>query len=279
MQSILRPFPRLVHKPGGAGRAEARAWKDLTGRVAPDRTFKEVGPGLEPGTKLSSFRTKQVVLLVFWLQPCPLCKRELPKAQRLHELYGRSGLKVISVVHRLTPEQVAPTMKKEGWTFAVARDADGRLARAYGGGRRPGYYLIGIDGRVRSSNALNERVVKSELGKWRVKELGSMPSELDNARSYVRAGNYGAALRSAEAVARRPEASAEVQAAVERLTSVAGQKMQNRVERAKSWAAAGQQARAAEEYRGIVKTFRGTSLESRAKALQDVFLRQEGRGG
>ena len=106
-----------------------------------------------------------------------------------------------------------------------------------------------------------------------------MPSELDNARSYVRAGNYGAALRSAEAVARRPEASAEVQAAVERLTSVAGQKMQNRVERAKSWAAAGQQARAAEEYRGIVKTFRGTSLESRAKALQDVFLRQEGRGG
>lgn len=254
--------------------AEAANWRDLTGRVAPDLVFDETEQDLKPGTKLSSFRGKQVVLLVFWLRDCAHCRRELPKVQRLHERLGSSGLKVISVVHQFPPSQVLGVMKKRGWTFSVARDQKGQLAARYGGGRRPGYYVIGIDGRVKSSNALNEQVVLKELGRWRVHELGPVPAELKAARVLVGAGDYGAALRSAEAVAKRPNVSAEVQAAVERLSRLAGKKLQNRVTRAKVWAASGQRARAAEEYHGIVKTFRGTSLESRAKALQGVFLEE-----
>jgi peroxiredoxin len=259
-------------------RAEAANWKDLTGRVAPDLVFENTAGELPAGTRLSSFRGKQVVLLVFWLRDCPHCRRELPKVQRLYELYGRSGLTVISIVHRHTPAEVAGIMTKAGWTFPVVQDLKGHLAAPYGGGRRPGFYLVGIDGRVKSSNALNDKVVLSELGKWRVHELGSMPVVLKTAEEFVRAGDYGAGLRSAEAVAKRPEADAEVQAAVERLAAIAAQKMQNRIDRAKDWAEAGDTARASEEYRAIVETFEGTSLESRAVAVREVYLRK-GSGG
>ena len=257
---------------GGGTDAEAANWRDLTGRVAPDLTFAQAGQGLAPGTKLSSFRGKEVVLLAFWLRDCPHCKREMPKVQRLHALYGRSGLRVISIVHKFSPANVIPVMRERGWTFSVATDPTGRLAEAYGGGRRPGYYVVGIDGRIKSSNALNERVIAAELGRWRLNELGAVPPELKAARDLVYAGRYGSALRAAEAIAKQPKSSAGVQAAVERLTQIAGRKLQARASNANAWAAAGQRGRAAEEYRAIVKTFEGTSLASRAKALQDHFL-------
>ncbi|MDJ0520991.1 MAG: TlpA disulfide reductase family protein [Planctomycetota bacterium] len=249
----------------------AKQWRDLNGRVAPDLTFGETALGLAPGTRLASFRKKRVVLLAFWLRDCQHCKRELPKVQRLHDLYGRSGLQVISVCHGFPLGQVLPTMKKRGWTFPVARDPKGTLASYYGGGRRPGFYVVGIDGRIKASNSLAERVIRSELGRWRLAELGAVPSELKAARDSVWAGDYGAALRSAEAVGRKPGASAAVRAAIARLTRIAGTKLQNRRDRAEAWHARGLIQRAQQEYRGIVATFKGTSLESTARALAQNY--------
>lgn len=257
--------------------AEAANWRNLTGRVAPNLTFSGAVKGVAPNTKLSSYRGKSVVLLVFWLRDCPHCKREMPKVQRLYELYGDSGLQVISIVHKFTPEQVQAHMQKLGWTFPVVQDERGRLAAPYGGGRRPGYFVIGIDGRVKSSNALNERVIQAELGRWRTHELGAVPSELSAARDLVYNGRYGSALRTAEAVAKRPDASAEVQAAVKRLAVLAGRKLQQRVDRANALARAGHRGRAAVEYDAIVETFQGTSLAVRAKALRDTFRASDGR--
>lgn len=245
----------------------ASKWRDLNGRVAPDLVFQETALGLPAGTRLSSFRGKQVVLIVFWLRDCQHCKRELPKVQRLHAMYGRSGLRVISICHGFALNQVTPTMAQRGWTFPVVRDAQGKLASYYGGGRRPGFYVVGIDGRIKASNSLSERVIRTELGRWRLAELGTVPSELRKARESVYAGDYGAALRAAEAVGKQAGASAAVRAAVARLTTIAGRKLQNRVDRAEAWHKAGQRQRAEQEYRGIVATFLGTSLESRAKAL------------
>jgi peroxiredoxin len=247
--------------------AAAASWRDLNGRVAPDLVFQETALGLPAGTRLSSYRGKEVVLLAFWLRDCPHCKRELPKVQRLHDLYGRSGLSVISICHGFELDEVTPTMAKRAWTFPVARDAKGQMAASYGGGRRPGFYVVGIDGRVKASNSLSDRVIRTELGRWRLAELGTVPAELKAARESVYAGDYGAALRAAEAVGRRAGASAEVRAAVARLTTIAGRKLQNRVDRAEAWHKAGHEQRASQEYRGIVATFLGTSLETRAKAL------------
>jgi thiol-disulfide isomerase/thioredoxin len=255
----------------GPGTAEAAGWRDLTDRVAPDLTFSEAALGIRPGTTLSSYRSKQVVLLVFWLRDCPHCKRELPKVQRLHELYGRSGLTVISVVHHYALPEVTPVMAARGWTFGVVRDRDGKMALRYGGGRRPGYFIIGIDGRVKASG-LSQGALQAELARWRLHELGTVPDELAEARKQVEAGDYGAALRVAEAVGARAGVSAAVRAAVARLKEIAGHKLQNRVDRAEDWAREGKADKALAEYRAIVSTFRGTSLEARARAVYDDYV-------
>ena len=253
----------------------ANRWRDLTGRIAPDLTFKETALGLDAGTKLSSFRGKKVVVLAFWLRDCPHCKRELPRLQKMHELWHRSGLQVVSIVHdNRSLQDVVQAMKRRGWTFPVARDAGQRMALAYGGGRRPGFYVVGIDGRVKASNALNDRVVRTELSRWRVHELerdGPFPAQLKRARAHVASGNYGAALRAAEAEGSKAGASADVRAGVSRLKAIATRKLQNRVDRAESWYAQGAVKRAQDEFDGIVATFKGTSLEAKAKALRDQF--------
>ena len=261
----------------GGREAEAGKWNDLTGRMAPDLGFADAAQGLAPGTRLSSFRRKQVVVLVFWLRDCPHCKRELPKVQRLHALYGNSGLRVVSVVHKFPLSQIVPTMRKRGWTFPVARDATGSMAGLYGGGGRPGIYLIGIDGRVKTSSGLSERRIQSELGRWRLNELGAFPEALRKARDHVFAGDYGSALRSAEGAVASGTATPEVRAAVARLKQIAGRKLQNRQARAERWSAAGNNKRAEQEYRGMVTTFKGTSLEARATALFERFKARVGR--
>lgn len=250
----------------------ARKWRNFNGRMAPDLTFNDTALGLKAGTRLSSFRGREVVLLVFWLRDCQHCKRELPKAQRLHERNARSGLRVISICHAYPLKDVTPLMAKRGWTFPVVRDPKGTMAAYYGGGRRPGFFLIGIDGRVKSSNSLAPRMIETELGKWRLAELGAVPAELKTARERVFARDYGAALRAAEEAGRKPGISAEVRAAIARLTTIAGRKLQIRVDRADTLHKRGFAERAAQEYRGIVAAFTGTSLESRAKALQKSYL-------
>ena len=270
---------------GGGPAQAADNWRDLTGRIAPDLTFEDTAQGLPGGTKLSSLRGKKVVVLAFWLRDCRHCKRELPRVQRMHELWQRSGLQVISVVHnRYTLAQVVETMKARGWTFPVARDGDGSMAKAYGGGRRPGFYVIGIDGRVKASNALSERIVQTELARWRVHELeqgGAFPAELKRARAHVSGGNYGAALRAAEAEGNKADASAAVRAAVARLKAIATTKLQNRVDRAEAWYAEGDEAsvrKARGEYEAILATFKGTSLEAKARSLRDQFLAKAAGG-
>lgn len=269
----------VVATAGLPGTAEAAGWRDLTGRMAPDITFSETAQGLPAGTRLAGLRGKQVVVLAFWLRDCPHCKRELPRVQRMHDMWHRSGLQVISVIHgRQDLADITRVMQARGWTFPVARDADGSMAARYGGGRRPGFYVIGIDGRVKSSNSLSDRIVQTELARWRVHELerdGELPRELARARAHVSSGNYGAALRAAEAVGTKPGASAAVRAAVARLKSIAERKMQNRVDRAQAWYAHGTERgiqRARDEYEAILVTFQGTSLEQKAKTLRDQFV-------
>lgn len=262
---------------GGLPAAEAANWRDLTGRLAPDLAFEETANGLPAGSRVSSFRGRQVVLLVFWLRDCPQCERELGKVQTAHERWGRSGLQVVSVVHKFALDQVLTVMGQRGWTFPVARDPAGRLASVYGGGRRPGYYIIGIDGRVKSSNGMPDAVLQTELGRWRLNELGPLPAELNVARGHVYRGDYGAALRSAEEVGARPGARPEVTAAVAQLAELARQKLQNRVDRAESWYRRGLVKQAWEEYDDMVRRFAQTSLEGRARALHDAFAARAGR--
>lgn len=247
--------------------AEAAAqWRDLNGRVAPDLVFNDTALGLAAGTSLSSLRNRQVVLLAFWLRDCPHCKREMPQIQELYDEYGRSGLQVISVVHGFSTAEVTPAMRERGWDFPVASDPDGQMAAAYGGGRRPGFYLIGLDGRVKSSSSISTEALGEEMARFRLAELGAFPAALDAVRQQVLRGDYGGALRLGEAAAAATDAAADVQALVARLKVVAAQKIDNRRWRAERAQARGQSQAAINEVAGLPEAFQGTSLEEHARS-------------
>jgi cytochrome c biogenesis protein CcmG/thiol:disulfide interchange protein DsbE len=254
-----------------AGSTPARAGgTNLDGRPAPELSLACGLNGISPSTTLASLRGK-VVLLKFWLTRCPVCRGTLPEFQDLHDRYGKSGVVVLGVVEDVAAG-VSPYLKEAGWTFGVACDPDGRNAALYGVNHYPANYVIGIDGVVRSSEGFSRDVILEELRKQRVAEWGSVPAALRPARDLVEDGDYGGALKSAEAAAAAAGATDEVKKAVARLQEIAKQRQDNRLARADELVKAGKTAEAKAEYERIASDFQGTSLAARAQERLKQFL-------
>jgi thiol-disulfide isomerase/thioredoxin len=217
---------------GAAPQPLAAEGASLNGLMAPEMNFPAGLNGIEGGTTLSSFRGRPV-WIKFWLRDCPHCRKTLPLAQELHELYGASGLVVLTVVHQYGPEQVRPFLQQQGYTFPVACDPTGALAELYQVKRRPTDYLVGIDGRVKHSNDAPLDLLLGELAKQRLAELGRVPTSLEGVKQRVAAWDYGAALREAQTAAAAADASAEVRDFSDRLDAIAKRRLPIDIERAR----------------------------------------------
>jgi peroxiredoxin len=243
---------------------------NLDGRPAPEITLSGGLNGASAQTNLASLRGR-VVLLKFWLTRCPICRATLPKFQRLHEHYSPSEVVALSIVID-TPEGVGPYLREAGWTFPVGTDPQKVTAGRYGMGRYPGDYVIGVDGRVRTSNMeYPEHVIEDELRRGRIAELGPVPAALARVRDLVGARDYGAALREGEAAAKAEGATEDVKTAVARLAEIARQRQDNRFARADALLRNGAAAEAKAELQRTLASFQGTSLEDRARERLEAF--------
>ena len=247
------------------------AGMNFDGRPAPEIRLMGGLNGATAGTTLASLRGR-VVCLKFWLTHCPICRGTLPEFQRINDRYGKSGVTCLGVVVD-RPEGVAPYLREAGWTFPVGCDPEGVSSNVYGVHHFPGDYVIGIDGVVRASGGFPDAVIAEELRKYRVAEWGEVPDALRAARDAVEDGDYGEALRQAEAVAKPADAPAAVKAAVQRLLEIARRKQDNRFARADALVAAGNVGPARGELQKVIADFRGTSLEERAKQRLDSLGR------
>jgi peroxiredoxin len=239
--------------------------------VAPDLTFPTGLNGITRGQTLSSFRGK-VVWIKFWLRDCPRCRKTLPFAQELHELYGKSGLVVLTIVHQYGPDQVRPFLEKEGYTFPVACDPTGALAQAYQVNHRPTDYVIGVDGRVILSNRGPEDVLQDALASFRVAELGRVPQSAIAVRDEVKAGRYGPALKLAREAAQAPNAGPELVDLATRVEALAGVRLEADVERAQALLRRSRTEEARSLLEGLASGFKGTVHEAKAQAALDAFL-------
>ena len=251
-------------------RAEAQG-NDLTGRLAPDMTFSTGMNGVDAGTSLSAFRGR-VVWVKFILRDCPRCRATLPRAQEFHDRWGGSGLVVLTVVRQFGPAGMQSFMAQNQYDFRVGTDSDGSLAARYGVRDMPTDYVIGIDGRVKSSNAAPDAVLLTELGMYRLARLGAVPESLASVRNAVWNWDYGTALREAEAAASGSEADAEVEALRARVATQAREELDARLALASKRARQGLTDVARSIYDRVVELFQGTSLAAVASEARARFL-------
>jgi len=89
----------------------------------------------------------EVVLLNLWATWCAPCEREMPDMQRLHELLGPKGLKIVAVsVDAADSEQVLAWAQERGLTFDILHDRSGRTERAYQTTGLPESFILDRDG-------------------------------------------------------------------------------------------------------------------------------------
>lgn len=94
---------------------------------------------------------KDVLLVSFWATWCEPCKAEMPFLQKFHERYAKDGLSVISVSidGPDTASDVAPYIRRQGYTFPVVLDDDGAIAQRHNPiGTAPFAILVARDGSV-----------------------------------------------------------------------------------------------------------------------------------
>lgn len=114
---------------------------------APDFTLKTTDGG---AISLSSLRGK-VVLLNFWATWCPPCRAEMPDLEALQRHYGADHEFVVLGVNNMEgADEVAAFAQRQGITFPLLLDADGRVgAKLFGVRYLPTSLIIDRDGYIR----------------------------------------------------------------------------------------------------------------------------------
>ena len=143
----------------------------MVGRVAPNVVLPQGGMfGVTPSTQLRNYRG-DVVLLVFWSTRCPRCQAHMQIVQRLHTRYGAKGLKTLAVASS-SHADLRRYMRSKGYNFGAGADPRSVNLQKYGVRHYPATFVIGRDGRVKSSYGKLYRAIEREL---RVPRRGTPP--------------------------------------------------------------------------------------------------------
>lgn len=83
--------------------------------------------------RLSDVAGKKVVVLAFWDTWCEPCRTELPLLDAMYGRHKEKGLELwgVAMDDTTTVANVAPYVKRSGFTFPVPLDVEGRAAALY----------------------------------------------------------------------------------------------------------------------------------------------------
>jgi peroxiredoxin len=142
--AVMTAVPAAEPAAGGKP-AEKHA---LVGKAAPDITFPTADG---KAVKLADLKGK-VVVLDFWATWCAPCIKGLPHIQALSQKkeLAERGLVVLAVNFTETKEDFEPFLKKNGYTFTVPMDPEGKHLEAFQAPGVPLTVVIGRDGTVRT---------------------------------------------------------------------------------------------------------------------------------
>ena len=118
------------------------------GALAPDFTLKDLDGKT---VQLARFRGKNPVFLNFWASWCPACRQETPENEKLHQLLGPKGLKLVSISIDKGPgtlNNVQKFMEEFKLSFNPLLDTKGDVMELYGVTAIPTTFLIDRKGKI-----------------------------------------------------------------------------------------------------------------------------------
>jgi len=98
----------------------------------------------------AEIKSHRVTLVNFWATWCPPCRQEIPELIALYKRYKPQGLQLLAVDLREDPGEVKAFAARQGMTFPVLIDSNGRVADKYGIYYIPTTYILDGDGRIRA---------------------------------------------------------------------------------------------------------------------------------
>ena len=116
------------------------------GDIAPDFQLESLAGKT---VKLSSFKGRDRVLLVFWATWCPYCVEEIPELIEVKNKLGDKGVEVIGIDIQESKEKVSSFAARHDINYTVVLDKDGKAADAYGVYGIPTAIIVDKDGIVR----------------------------------------------------------------------------------------------------------------------------------
>lgn len=170
-ETAARYFQKLADQYPKA-RETQRARKNLDALAIIGNPASELAVDHWIGTETTLASSKgQVVILNFWNEWCPHCRREIPKLQQMYEKFEDQGLVVIAVTKHTksqTDEKVQAFLDSNGVTFPCAVEPAGyKTTKDYGVSGVPAGVVIDRDGNVVWRNhpaRLTEQRLKEILG-------------------------------------------------------------------------------------------------------------------
>jgi len=138
----------LLKRGGGAKIHAAREEAPKIGFVAPNFELEDVGG---KKVQLARFRGKNPVFLNFWASWCPACRQETPENEKLHQLLGPKGLKLVSISIDKGPgalNNVRKFMEEFKLSFKPLLDTKGDVMELYGVTAIPTTFLIDRKGMI-----------------------------------------------------------------------------------------------------------------------------------
>lgn len=89
----------------------------------------------------------KVVIVNFWATWCPPCRKEMPDLQQIYQRFSERGLVVLAISDE-PADTVKPFIAKQGYTFPVLLDPDGKVKSAFKVEGIPKTFVFGRDGKL-----------------------------------------------------------------------------------------------------------------------------------
>jgi peroxiredoxin len=81
--------------------------------------------------RLSDFKGKKPVLIIFGATWCGYCREEIPHFKALHATYAKQGLEIVNIDSQESKERVAKFAARYELPYRVLLDEDGAVAGIY----------------------------------------------------------------------------------------------------------------------------------------------------